>query len=62
MPGKHAKLPPSSAERWINCPGSVHMASLFPESASPAAKEGSLAHELAALEIDKDNCSDACLV
>ena len=59
---KHATLGPSSAERWITCPGSVHMASLFPESASPAAKEGSLAHELAALEIDKDNCSDACLL
>lgn len=58
---KHASLAPSSAERWINCPGSVHMASLFPESSSPAAEEGSLAHELAALEIENNNCS-SCMI
>mgnify|MGYP002624682010 CR=1 FL=1 len=50
---EHAKLSASSAERWINCPGSVHMASLFPENSSAAAEEGTLAHELAALEISR---------
>lgn len=44
---KHAKLSASGAELWLNCPGSVHMAELFPETTSPAAVEGTLAHELA---------------
>lgn len=48
---KHAVFSASSAERWINCPGSVHMASMFPEGRSAAADEGTLAHELAALDI-----------
>jgi len=50
---KHATLSASSAERWINCPGSVHMASLFPSSTSKAAEEGTLAHELAEHLINK---------
>lgn len=50
---KHAKLSASSAERWINCPGSVHMASLFPSSTSKAAEEGTLAHEYAEYLINK---------
>lgn len=44
---EHATLSASSAERWINCPGSVHMASMFPSSSSKAAEEGTLAHEYA---------------
>lgn len=48
----HAALSASGAERWINCPGSVHMATKFPASSSAAAEEGTLAHELAALEIE----------
>lgn len=48
----HAALSASGAERWINCPGSVHMAEKFPEGTSAAAEEGTLAHELAALEIE----------
>lgn len=44
---KHAKLSASGAELWLNCPGSVHMAELFPETTSPAAAEGTLAHALA---------------
>jgi len=50
---KHATLSASSAERWINCPGSVHMASLFPSSTSKAAEEGTLAHEYAECLINK---------
>lgn len=49
---KHADLSASAAERWINCPGSVHMAKLFPGSYSVAAEEGTLAHELAAFLIE----------
>lgn len=49
---KHSTFSASSAERWIHCPGSIHMASLFPPTTSPAAEEGTLAHELAALMIE----------
>ena len=49
---EHAKLSASSAERWIHCPGSVHMASMFPPSDSPAASEGTLAHALAEAKIN----------
>ena len=44
---KHANLSASGAELWSNCPGSVHMATLYPGSSSPAAAEGTLAHALA---------------
>lgn len=49
---KHAKLSASGAELWLNCPGSVHMAELFPETTSPAAEEGTLAHALAQTMIE----------
>jgi hypothetical protein len=44
---KHAVLSPSSAVRWMNCPGSVRLA---PDSgkSSRASAEGSVAHEIAA--------------
>lgn len=48
---KHAKLSPSAAERWINCPGSFHLSGYFPETSSPQAQEGTLAHELAEILI-----------
>jgi hypothetical protein len=43
----HAKLSASSAERWANCPGSVAAVEGMPNNSSPAAFEGTLAHELA---------------
>ena len=54
---KHAKLSASGAELWINCSGSVHMAELYPETTSPAAKEGTLAHALAEtmIKVARDN-------
>lgn len=58
---KHAELSASGAEKWINCPGSVHMAKLFPEKSSTAAEEGTLAHELAAFLISNENCS-GCMI
>ncbi|MBO5917382.1 MAG: DUF2800 domain-containing protein [Oscillospiraceae bacterium] len=49
---KHSTFSASSADRWIHCPGSVHMASLFPPTTTPAAEEGTLAHALAAALIE----------
>lgn len=47
----HARLSASGANRWINCPASVRVEDLFPdEEESEAAREGTLAHELAELE------------
>lgn len=58
MPGKHAYLSASAAARWGNCPGSAHLATLFPESHSLAASEGTLAHELAELMIGEKDLGD----
>ena len=41
----HAPLQPSSAARWIKCPGSVRLEALYPEDQqSEAAREGTAAH------------------
>lgn len=48
--GAHSKLGASSAERWINCPGSVALCAAAPEQPeSPYAKEGTVAHRVAEL-------------
>lgn len=44
----HAKLAPSAAHRWLNCPGSVRACEPYPETDSEYAREGTFAHELAA--------------
>lgn len=44
----HAKLSPSGAHRWMACPGSVVLEEAFPDQSSIYAREGTLAHELAA--------------
>jgi len=43
----HAKLSPSSAHRWMRCPGSVAMEEGFPDKGSQYADEGTAAHFLA---------------
>ena len=43
----HAELSASSAHRWIACPASVQASRGLPDSSSPAAAEGTAAHELA---------------
>lgn len=43
--GAHAPLPPSSADRWWHCPGSVYMGTLAPpEIEGEPAREGTAAH------------------
>ena len=46
MPGKHSLLSPSSASRWIACPGSARATQHMSDTAGEAAEEGSLAHTL----------------
>lgn len=55
----HAKLSPSSAHRWLNCPPSVKASERIPNRGSAAAVEGSIAHELsdATLKRAGDDCS-----
>lgn len=47
MPELHAKLSPSSADRWMTCPGSVPLSAPFKETTSEYAAEGTLAHAVA---------------
>ena len=43
---KHAKLSPSAAVRWMNCPGSVALTAELPDTTNSYAVEGTTAHEL----------------
>ena len=43
----HAKLSPSAAHRWIECPGSIRMSEGIPNTSSSFADEGTAAHTLA---------------
>ena len=45
----HAELSPSSASRWMACPGSVRLNRGLPDTSSSFADEGTDAHELAAM-------------
>ena len=50
---EHAKLSPSAAERWINCPPSIKLSEDFPDTTSIYAQEGTVAHKLAELKVDE---------
>lgn len=48
---KHALLSASSAHRWLICTPSARLEEQFPDTTSDAAKEGTLAHELAEIKV-----------
>ena len=64
MPGKHARLSPSSAVRWANCPASVALDDVvrekndgeLPDDSSPAAELGTLCHAYAEALIMLQHC------
>lgn len=47
-PQKHAVLSPSSAHRWMACPGSVALEAGIPSTSSKYSDEGTAAHDIAA--------------
>lgn len=47
----HAVLSASGAHRWMTCPASALLEQEFPDTTSEAAKEGTLAHELAEAKV-----------
>ncbi|WP_394526515.1 DUF2800 domain-containing protein [Lacrimispora sp. JR3] len=47
----HALLSASSAHRWLYCTPSAKLEEQFPDTTSEAAKEGTLAHELAEMKV-----------
>lgn len=53
MPEQHSVLGPSSASRWINCPGSLCLGKQFEDKTSVYAEEGTLAHAIAELRARK---------
>ena len=48
---KHAVLSASSAHRWLACPPSARLEETFPDTESPYAAEGTLAHSICELKL-----------
>lgn len=53
MTTEHALLSASGAQKWLNCPPSARLEETLPETESPYANEGRLAHEIAELKCRK---------
>lgn len=51
----HAKLSPSGAHRWMNCPASVVLEEGYPDVGSSYAAEGTAAHEIASRILTEDD-------
>lgn len=49
----HALLSASGAHRWLSCTPSAKLEELFPDSTSVYAEEGTLAHELCEIKVNK---------
>lgn len=49
----HALLSASSAKKWIHCPPSARLEESIPDTESPYAKEGTLAHAICELKLQK---------
>lgn len=45
----HSRFGASAAHRWMRCPGSVKASEGIPNVSSPAAEEGTMLHEIAAM-------------
>lgn len=50
----HAKLSPSSAHRWMRCPGSVSLTEGLPDTDSEFSREGTFGHAIAADLLEND--------
>lgn len=57
----HAMLSPSSAARWIPCPGSAALSRDIPNTSSSFADEGTAAHELAAKCLIDGSSTQGCI-
>lgn len=55
----HAELSPSAAHRWIACPGSVRLCRGIEREDSAFSREGTFAHEVAALALLKNVDAEA---
>jgi len=56
---KHARLSPSTAERWFNCPGSLRLSRGKRSTSGPAAIIGTEAHEYASeILLENNNLED----
>lgn len=61
VPTQHARLSPSGADKWMQCPGSLVMEAGIPDTSSDFADEGTAAHELAGWCLTSGNPTRAYL-
>lgn len=53
MERKHALLSASSSHKWLHCTPSARIEDALPDSTSPAAEEGTLAHAICELKLNR---------